>query len=74
LGNTKSLSCWALNLQTSRALKLSGPRVAYAAYTKVNLRVGRESVNIDFTGPGWALDAPDLESSNFHRFPRKLRF
>jgi hypothetical protein len=50
LGIQKNLSFWASNLQASRALKLSGPRLVYSAYTKEHLRVGR--------GPDWALDAP----------------
>jgi hypothetical protein len=40
------------------APKFSGPKPAYLAYTEVNSHVWKEPVNIGFTGPGRALDAP----------------
>jgi hypothetical protein len=41
-------------------LKFSGPKPAYLTYTEVNSHVWRGPVNIGFTGPGRALDAPGL--------------
>ncbi len=58
----ETFSFWALNLMASRAPKLSGPMLPYSVHLKGNLQVGRGPVNIGFTGPGQALDAP--ENSN----------
>jgi hypothetical protein len=54
----KILSFGAPNFQASRAPKFSGPKSAYLAYTEVNSHVWKGPVNIGFTGPRRALDAP----------------
>ncbi len=60
LGNTKKKLIWDLDLQASRAPRLSGPRLVYSAHTKENLRVEGGPENIGFTGPVRALDAPGI--------------
>ncbi len=54
----KNLSFGAPNFQASRAPKFSDPKPAYLTYTEVNSHVWKGPVNIGFTGPGRALDAP----------------
>ncbi len=56
--NYKILSFGAPNFQAFRAPKFLGTIPACLTYTGVNLRLEMALVNIDFTGPGLALDAP----------------
>jgi hypothetical protein len=58
LNNIKKISHFLSNFQASRAPKFSGPKPAYFTYAEVNSHVWRGPVNIGFTGPGRALDAP----------------
>ncbi len=68
IGQSKEILLFrAVNLQASRASKLF-----YSVYTTVNLRVGRGPVNIGFTGPVRALDAPDF--SLLREVKLKLKF
>jgi hypothetical protein len=59
IGKYKKYLIWDLDLQVSRAPRLSGPRLVYSAHTKENLRVERGPEDIGFTGPVRALDAPE---------------
>jgi hypothetical protein len=60
-GKEKNLSFGASNFQASRprAPKFSDSKPAYLTYTEVNSLVWRGPVNIGFTGPSRALDAPE---------------
>jgi hypothetical protein len=60
-GRKKNLSFGATNFQVSRPKvpKFSDSKPAYLTYTEVNSHVWKGPVNIGFTGPGRALDAPE---------------